>query len=570
LRLCALCGPAPRRTMMGMPGGGQPQGPPPAKDQLYLNGERVSGAEVRTQNVTAALSVANVVKTSLGPIGLDKMLVDDLGEVTITNDGATILANLEVEHPAARVLVQLSEMQDKEVGDGTTSVVILASELLKRANELVKNTIHPTSIMSGYRLAMKESIKFIKSHIATKTSALGREVAFQIARTTLSSKIFGRESEFFANLAVDAMAMVKNENAETGKTTYPIKSVGIIKQHGKSFKDSQLLNGYVMFGGRAGQGMPRTIKNAKIALLDIDLRKSKMAMGVQVVVTDPKKLEDIRQKEADITRDRIQLLLKAGANVVLTTKGIDDMAIKYFVEAGALAVRRVKKDDLRRIAKLTGGTMLITFADMEGNESFTPEMLGVADEVIEERIADDDHLIIKGGKTQSACSVLLRGANMHMLDEVERSLHDALCAIKRALESASVVPGGGCVESALSIHLENFATSLASREQLAIAEFAQSLLVIPKQLSVNAATDASEMVAKLRAYHAAAQSDTTKAEMGHYGMDCISGKIQNNLNAGIIEPALSKVKMIQFATEAAITVLRIDDMIQLAPEEQGQ
>merc|ERR1719161_3538370 len=226
----------------------------------------------------------------------------------------------------------------------------------------------------------------------------------------------------------------------TGKTVYPVKSVGIIKQHGRSFKDSQLINGYVFYGGRAGQGMPRTIKGAKIALLDIDLRKTKMAMGVQIVVTDPKKLEDIRQKEADITKDRIQLLLNAGANVILTTKGIDDMAIKYFVEAGALAVRRVKKEDMRRIAKLTGGQMMITLADMDGNESFTPEMLGTADEVMEERVADDDHIVIKGGKNSSACSVLLRGANMHMLDEIERSLHDALCAIKRAMESASVVP----------------------------------------------------------------------------------------------------------------------------------
>merc|ERR1719230_269222 len=445
--------------MMGAP----PQGPNAAahgaKDQLYVNGERVSGQEVRTQNVTAALSVANVVKTSLGPIGLDKMLVDDLGEVTITNDGATILAQLEVEHPAARVLVQLSEMQDKEVGDGTTSVVILASELLKRANELIKNHIHPTSVMSGYRLAMKESIKYIKDQLVTKTDKLGREIPFQIAKTTLSSKIFGRESDFFATMAVDAMLAVKEVDPETGRARYPVRSVGIIKQHGGSAKDSQLFNGYVLYGGRAAQGMPRMVKNAKIALLDIDLRKTKMQMGVQVVVTDPKKLEEIRQREADITKERIKMLLDAGANVILTTKGIDDMALKYFVEAGALAVRRVKKDDLRRIAKLTGGQLMITFADMDGNESFSPDMLGTADEVIEERIADDDHLIIRGGKTQSVCSVLLRGANMHMLDEVERSLHDALCAIKRALESASVVPGGGCVESALSIHLENFATS---------------------------------------------------------------------------------------------------------------
>jgi len=541
------------------------------KDQLYLNGERSSGQDVRTQNVTAASSVANVVKTSLGPIGLDKMLVDDLGEVTITNDGATILDQLEVEHPAARVLVQLSEMQDKEVGDGTTSVVILAAELLKRANELVKNSIHPTTIMSGYRLAMKESIKFIKEQLAVKTEKLGKEIGFSVAKTTLSSKIFGRESEFFANLACEAITMVKETNPETGKTVYPVKSVGIMKQHGKSFKDSELFHGYVLYGGRAGQGMPRVVKNAKIAFLDIDLRKSKMAMGVQVVVTDPAQLEAIRQRESDITKERIMLLINAGANVVLTTKGIDDMAIKYFVEAGALAVRRVKKEDLRRVAKLTGGTMMITFADMEGNESFDASMLGTADEVSEERIADDDHLVIKGGKTSRACSVLLRGANMHMLDEVERSLHDALCAVKRALESASVVPGGGCVESALSIYLENFATSLGSREQLAIAEFAQAMLVIPKQLSVNAAHDATDMVARLRASHNAAQTDATKAELRFTGMDCISGKVQDNLKAGIVEPALSKVKMIQFATEAAITVLRIDDMIKLnPPEEEGR
>merc|ERR1719261_2303680 len=426
--------------MMG--GGQQQQGPnmAGAKDQLYLNGERVSGQEVRTQNVTAALSVANVVKTSLGPIGLDKMLVDDLGEVTITNDGATILANLEVEHPAARVLVQLSEMQDKEAGDGTTSVVILASEMLKRANELVKNSIHPTSIMAGYRLAMKESIKFIKDQVAVKTDKLGRDVAFNIAKTTLSSKIFGRESEFFANLAVDSLMQVKAVDEETGKAKYPVKAVSIMKQHGRSFKDSTLLNGYVIYGGRAAQGMPRTVKNPKIALLDIDLRKTKMAMGVQVVVTDVSKLEDIRKREADITKERIELLINAGANVILTTKGIDDMALKYFVEAGAIAVRRCKKEDLRRIAKLTGGTLMITLADMEGNETYDPSMLGHAEEVIE------------GGKTQRSCCCLLRGANMHMLDEVERSLHDALCAIKRTMESASVVPGGGSVEAALSIY----------------------------------------------------------------------------------------------------------------------
>merc|ERR1719399_576313 len=367
--------------------------------------------------------------------------------------------------------------------------------------------------------------------------------------------------------------MVKDVDPESGKARYPVKSVGIIKQHGGSAKDSSLIHGFVLGPGmgRAAQGMPRTITGAKIALLDIDLRKTKMAMGVQVVVTDVSKLEDIRKREADITKERIDLILGTGANVILTTKGIDDMALKYFVEAGAIAVRRCKKEDLRRIAKLTGGTLMITLADMEGNETYDPSMLGHAEEVIEERICDDDHLVIKGGKTQRSCCCLLRGANMHMLDEVERSLHDALCAVKRTMESASVVPGGGCVESALSVYLENFATTLGSREQLAIAEFADAMLVIPKQLAVKAAQDATDIVAKLRSNHNAAQSAAnTDADLKRSGLDCVSGKIQNNLAAGIIEPALSKVKMIQFATEAAITVLRIDDMIKLAPEEPQQ
>jgi len=537
--------------------------------QLALNGDRTSGQDIRTQNVTAAVSIANIVKSSLGPVGLDKMLVDDIGDVTITNDGATILKQLEVEHPAARVLVELSELQDQEVGDGTTSVVIVAAELLKRANELVKNSIHPTSIMTGYRIAMKESTKYIRDHLQIKTDKLGKDMVLNIARTSLNSKIFGGDSDFFSQMAVDAVMSIKTTNDE-GKARYPVKAVGILKQHGGSAKDSKLMHGYAINVARAAQGMPRTVTGAKIALLDIDLRKSKMSMGVEVRVNDPKNLEAIRQREYDITKERIQMLLKAGANVILTTKGIDDMALKYFVDAEAIACRRVKKEDLRRIAKMTGATLMTTFADMDGGETFDSSMLGQADEVIEERVCDDDMILVKGGKAGSACSVLLRGANEHMLDEVHRSLHDAMCAVKRTLESANVVPGGGSVEAALSIYLENFATTLGSREQLAIAEFADALLVIPKQLACNAAQDATDLVAKLRAHHNSAQIDPTKVEFKRFGLDVIAGCIRNNLEAGVIEPAISKVKMIQFATEAAITILRIDDMIKLNPADDGQ
>ncbi|KAK3030321.1 hypothetical protein RJ639_039324 [Escallonia herrerae] len=539
-------------------------------------GDRQSGQDVRTQNVMACQAVANIVKSSLGPVGLDKMLVDDIGDVTITNDGATILKMLEVEHPAAKVLVELAELQDREVGDGTTSVVIIAAELLKRANDLVRNKIHPTSIISGYRLAMREACKYIDEKLAVKVEKLGKDTLINCAKTSMSSKLIAGDSDFFASLVVEAVQAVKMTNAR-GEIKYPIKGINILKAHGKSAKDSYLLKGYALNTGRAAQGMPMRVSPAKIACLDFNLQKTKMQMGIQVLVTDPRELEKIRQREADMTKERIEKLLKAGANVVLTTKGIDDMALKasfslincvqYFVEAGAIAVRRVRKEDLRHVAKATGATAVSTFADMEGEETFDSSFLGYADEVVEERIADDDVIMIKGTKTSSAVSLILRGANDYMLDEMDRALHDALSIVKRALESNTVVAGGGAVEAALSVYLEYLATTLGSREQLAIAEFAESLLIIPKVLAVNAAKDATELVAKLRAYHHTAQTKADKKHLSSMGLDLSKGVVRNNLEAGVIEPAMSKVKILQFATEAAITILRIDDMIKLVKDE---
>ncbi|KAF4396516.1 hypothetical protein F8388_005786 [Cannabis sativa] len=564
-----------------------------------IMGDRQSGQDVRTQNVMACQSVANIVKTSLGPVGLDKMLVDDIGDVTITNDGATILKMLEVEHPAAKVLVELAELQDREVGDGTTSVVIVAAELLKRANDLVRNKIHPTSIISGYRLAMREACKYVEEKLAVKVEKLGKDSLVNCAKTSMSSKLIAGDSDFFANLVVDSVQAVKMTNAR-GEIRYPIKvccypfcgdllmeGINILKAHGKSARESYLLNGYALNTGRAAQGMPTRVSPARIACIDFNLQKTKMQMGVQVLVTDPRELEKIRQREADMTKERIEKLLKAGANVVLTTKGIDDMALKasfftyscsanfclnsevkeYFVEAGAIAVRRVRKEDMRHVAKATGATLVSTFADMEGEETFEPSFLGSADEVVEERISDDDVIMIKGTKNTSAVSLILRGANDYMLDEMERALHDALSIVKRTLESNTVVAGGGAVESALSVYLEYLATTLGSREQLAIAEFAESLLIIPKVLSVNAAKDATELVAKLRAYHHTAQTKADKKHLSSMGLDLLKGTVRNNLEAGVIEPAMSKVKIIQFATEAAITILRIDDMIRLVKDE---
>lgn len=528
------------------------------------------------------------------------MLVDSIGDVTITNDGATILKQLEVEHPAAKVgffllqeenkernckvlnntpffffplgkkiLVELSEMQDQAVGDGTTSVVILASELLKHANNLVRQSLHPTTIISGYRLASKEACKYLKENLSQKTENLGRDTLLNAAKTSMSSKIIGVDSDYFANMLIDAMLSVKTYN-DMGDVKYPVKAINILKAHGKSAKESEVLNGYAINVGRAAQGMVKAVQNAKIACLDMNLQKSRMQMGIQVLVSDPKELEKIREEESNITKKRIEKILAAGANVIFTTKGIDDMSLKYFVEAGAIACRRVPKEDLRRIAKCTGATVVSTLADMEGEETFDASNLGQAESVAEERVCDDDIIMVKGAKSTASVTLLLRGANDYMLDEMERSIHDALCVVKRTLEYGSVVAGGGAVEAALSVFLENFAISLGSREQLPVAEFADALMVIPKTLAVNAAKDAIDLVAKLRAYHYTSQMKSGKEKFAEYGLDLYEGAVVNNIEKGVIEPALSKIKILQFATEAAITILRIDDLVQLEKDPSEQ
>src|SRR5256714_420880 len=377
---------------------------------LFLGGTKISGEDIRDQNVIATQAIANVVKSSFGPSGLDKMMVDDIGDVTVTNDGATILSLLDVEHPAGKILVDLAQQQDKEVGDGTTSVVLIAAELLRRANELMKNRIHPTVIITGYRLALREAVKYMNDNISTKVETLGRETLVNIAKTSMSSKIIGSDADFFANMAVDAMLSVKSVNAQRNETKYPVKAVNILKAHGKSATESQLIKGYALNCTVASQAMKTRITDAKIACLDMNLQKERMKLGVQITVEDPQQLEKIREREAGIIIERVEMILKAGANVVLTTKGIDDLVLKMFVERGAMAVRRCKKEDLRRIAKATGATLVSTLSDLNGDEKFEPTSLGSADEVVQERISDDECILIKGTRAHTSASVILRGA----------------------------------------------------------------------------------------------------------------------------------------------------------------
>ena len=548
---------------------------PSKSDTLFLNGERIHGDDVRNQNVMACLALANVVKSSLGPVGLDKFLVDDIGDVTVTNDGATILSLLDVKHPAGEILVQLAHQQDREVGDGTTSVVIFATELLRRANELVKNKIHPTTIINGYRLALKEAANFVTQILSTPTAQLGKPALVNIAKTSIASKIVGgADADFFSQMAVDAILAVKTTNSR-GEVRYPTKAVNILKAHGRSSKESQLVHGYAINCTVATRAMPlQTTDGARIACLDINLQKARMNLGVQIKIDDPEQLEAIRKREIGIVSEQIDKVLKAGANVGFTTKGIDDMCLKLFVGKGVRPFRRGKRAELRRVLKATGASFVTTLSNMNGDEVFEKEWLGHADSVRQVAIGDNECIVVEGTKVHSSSSLILRGSNEFQLDEMERSIYDALSVVKRTLETGAIVAGGGCVETALSIFLETFATTLSSREQVAISEFAMALLVIPKTLTINAAKDSTDLVAKLRSYHAASQSapstDLKRRNYKNYGLDLFKGKCVDQLANGVIEPSMSKIKSLRSAVEACIAILRIDTMIVVNPDQPAE
>ncbi|KAI5172726.1 T-complex protein 1 subunit alpha [Nematocida sp. LUAm3] len=526
--------------------------------ELFVDGERLTGAAARDKNLSAVLSVANTVKTSYGPHGLDKMLLSAMGDLAISNDGATILSSMGTQESAARMLIDLASQQDAEVGDGTTSVVLLASALIENGISLVEDGVHPTVVVFGYKTAYKQALEFIRSTLEKKIKSISNTDLQKICESTISSKVLNVSLKRFSKIMIDAIQTVKKTNLDKS-VRYEIDEINILKKQGKSMDESVFVNGYAINCTPCSAQMPTRINKAKIVCLDMDLQQMKMGLSVKITTEDPNELEKIREKENTNSMDKIQKLLKAGATVIFTTKGLSSSCIKLLIGAGALGIRRCKLEDLERIANITGTQVYKSFDEVDGS-TFSP-VLGYADSVSIEAFGDDECTIINTSRGIGS-SIILRGPNEQLLDEMERSIHDGLCTLKRTLESKSVAVGGGAFECALSVYISNLALSFRTNEQAAIQKFGEALLQIPRTLLVNAALDANELLANLLTEH----------EKGNWdmGLDLDKAKIRDNFKEGIIEPLDTKVKALRAATEAAIGILRIDEVIVLAEEERPQ
>ncbi|ADM11157.1 T complex protein 1 subunit alpha [Encephalitozoon intestinalis ATCC 50506] len=528
---------------------------------ILSGGESYSGASAVEKNANAMMKVYNAIKTSFGPLGLDKMCVDSAGEVSITNDGATILQSMVVDDPAAKILVDLATHQDHEVGDGTTSVVLIAASLIEKGAKLIASGVHPSVVVSGYKMAFNECVQFIKKSISKSTLNLGSKALRNVVKTSISSKVISSESELFCEIVIDALKCIES-STEDKKNMYPIEDINILKHPGGSMKESFLHQGYALNCSLASNFMKREIKKPKILCIDFGLQKYKNPLTVNIVVDNPNKLEEIRKKELEITRKQVKAIIDSGANVILTTRGIDDMCTKILLEAGVVGIRRCKKEDLIVIAKAIGTSLVSSTSDLSGGDNITSP--GSADKFEVVSIGEEECVFINGLKKKMA-SIILRGANSQLLDEMQRSIHDAICVLRRTLESGSVVPGGGSVECALSLMLEKFAFTVNSKEHVAIHRYAESLLSIPKILATNAGLDSNEIVAGLLSSQA--KEIESSSETRFLGIDVTSGKIQNNFEFGIIEPSMNKMKSLKAATEAAISILRINEVIILPPDQ---
>ncbi|NDB63589.1 MAG: thermosome subunit [Nitrosopumilaceae archaeon] len=505
------------------------------------------GREAQKNNIAAAKIIAEIVHSSLGPRGMDKMLVDSLGDVTITNDGATILKEIDVQHPAAKMLVEISKTTDNEVGDGTTSAVILAGALLENAESLINQDVHPTVIVDGYRKAQKKVLQFLKE-IAEEVTANDKSILMKIAKTSMQTKLVKKESDHLAEMIVKAVVSVAEK--DEGKFTIDEDDVKVEKKAGGSMKDSLLVEGIVLDKEVVHGGMPKKITEAKIALINNALEIDKTEFDAKINISNPQQMKTFLDEENRMLKNMVDKVIGSGANVLLCQKGIDDMAQHYLARAGILAVRRVKESDMTKLAKATGATIVTNLDDLFEKE------LGSAALVEERKIEEDRWVFVEGCKNPKSVTLLLRGGSQRVVDEVERSVHDALMVVKDVMENPSIVAGGGAPETFAATKLRNWAKSLEGREQLAVEKFADSLEAIPLTLSENAGMDPIDTLTNLRSKQLKGEKWT--------GVDVMKAKVGNMHSSDIIEPLAVKNQIVSAATEAACMILRIDDVIAVA------
>lgn len=523
---------------------------------LITGGKSFVGLRAVEKNTKAILSVFNNIKTSYGPFGLDKMLISAAGDVNITNDGATILQNMVIDDSTAKILVDLATTQDKEVGDGTTGVVLFACSLIEKGYKMIQNGMHPSVVVNGYRLAYREAIQHVKKHLTRDVRNIDDKLLKNIILTSISSKLLKEESGLFCDIVIKAMKSL-NSTENDNKVVYDIYDINILKHPGGEIKDSLFVDGYGLNCYLASASMKKKIVNPKILCLDMSLQKYKLPLTAAIVINDPSKLEEIRYKEIEISKKVIEVIKKTGANLVLTTKGIDDLCTTLLSEAGICAIKRCKKSDLEIIAKYSG-TRILNEVNLDDKI-----VLGNGGLFEMKQVGNDECGFIYGLK-KNLGTIMLRGPNTQVLEELHRSLNDALNIVKRTLESKCVVPGGGAVEIALSTILETFSMSINSREHIAIFFYSEALLTIPKTLCINAGLDPNDLISKIIVLQ-----KTKSSEFYRYGIDVIKNEIGDNIEKGIIEPMMNKMKAIRTATEAAISILRINEVIEF-PDDAKQ
>ena len=507
--------------------------------------ESTRGKTAHNNNIMAARAVADAVRSTLGPKGMDKMLVDSMGDIVITNDGATILKELDIEHPAAKMVVEVAKTQDNECGDGTTSAVVIAGELLKKSEALIEANIHPTVISNGFRLAAQEAQKILKN-IGFAVSPTDKKMLRLVANTAMTGKGVGGERDILSEIAVEAVTSISEKS--DGVWTADIDNIQVEKKHGGSVADTKLIKGIILDKERVHPRMPRVLKNAKIALIDSALEIKKTEVEAKIQIRDPAQMQKFLDEEERTLKEMVDKVKKSGANVLICEKGIDDLSQHYLAKEGIYAVRRVKRSDMEKLSKATGAKIITNLDDLKQSE------LGAAEQVEEVKIADSDMTFVTGCKNPKAVSILVRGGTEHVVDEVERALHDALKVVSVAIEDGVAVPGGGAPEIELAIKLRDYGQSVGGREQLAIEAFAEALEIIPWTLAENAGMDSMDIVIELKNAHA-------KKSGRNFGVNVLEGKVSDMLIAKVIEPLRVKTQALESATEVASMILRIDDVI---------